>query len=417
MKSERAASPGAAPPAGARTLRSLALAVFVPALIYEIGSGVVAPIIALTAADLGASPGIAAFMLALLGIGRLVGDVPATALAERVGDRRSMTIAATVGIVAYLGCLLAPTLPALGAALIVIGMSNATFTLARQAFLIEMTPVRLRARAMSTLGGSLRIGLFIGPFLGAGAISLAGLRAAYLVAIAAGACAVVFLVLVPDVEPEGGESTAIRGGNSSYQILGSHRRLFATLGLAIIMVGSVRAARQTVIPLWADHIGLSPEQTSLIFGIASTLDMALFYPSGKVMDQYGRLAIALPALVIIGGSIMALPLSVGTVSLTAVALSMSLGNGISSGIMMTLGADAAPRDGRVRFLGVWRFFSDVGNATGPVVVSLMATAWTLAAGLVAIGSVGLLAAAAMAVWVPRYSPYATPSSVRAHRPS
>jgi len=29
---------------------------------------------------------------------------------------------------------------------------------------------------------------------------------------------------------------------------------------------------------------------TLVFGIASAVDMALFYPSGKVMDRHGRLA-------------------------------------------------------------------------------------------------------------------------------
>jgi hypothetical protein len=83
--------------------------------------------------------------------------------------------------------------------------------------------------------------------------------------------------------------------------------------------------------------------------------------------------------------------------------------------MMTLGADAAPAASRTRFLAVWRLFSDSGNAGGPVVVSVVATATTLAAGIVAIGAVGLLGAGALALWVPRYSPFATPKAMRRHR--
>lgn len=94
---------------------------------------------------------------------------------------------------------------------------------------------------------------------------------------------------------------------------------------------------------------------------------------------------------------------------------MSFGNGIGSGIIMTLGADVAPADSRTRFLSIWRVMSDSGNAAGPVVVSVVATAWTLAAGIATIGSAGLLAAAALAVWAPRYSSYATRAMVRARR--
>jgi MFS family permease len=177
----------------------------------------------------------------------------------------------------------------------------------------------------------------------------------------------------------------------------------------------VRAARQTVLPLWGDHLGLGPGQTSLVFGIASAVDMALFYPAGKVMDRYGRLAVALPSMLILGGAMMAIPLTHGVVTLTVVAMIMSFGNGIGSGIMMTLGADTAPADARTQFLAVWRLFSDSGNAAGPVVVSVVALFSTLAAGIVAIGSVGLLAAVALGIWVPRWSPYATPRSTREHR--
>ncbi len=401
--------------AGPVTLRAIAPSVFLPALVYEIGNGAIAPIIALTALDVGASPATAGYMLALLGIGQVLGDIPASSLADRVGDRRAMIMAAGVAVVALFGCLMTKSLLLLGLALLVIGMSNATFYLARQSYLTEVAPVALRARAMSTLGGSHRIGLFIGPFVGAAVISLTSMRGAYVVAMVSASAAALLLLLIPDVEVPGDRPPPTRGAVSAGQMLQAHRRLFATLGLAVLAVGAVRAARQTVLPLWAEHIGLSPETTSLVFGIASAVDMALFYPAGKVMDHYGRLAIALPSMLILGGAMMVLPLTHGVVILTIVAMIMSFGNGIGSGIMMTLGADVSPNDSRIQFLSLWRVMSDTGNAAGPVVVSVVASAATLAAGIVSIGSVGLLAVAALGTWVPRYSNFATPAMARAHR--
>lgn len=397
------------------TLRSIAPSVFAPALVYEIGDGAIAPIIALTALDVGASPGTAGFMLALLGIGQIAGDIPAGRVADRIGDRRAMVVASSLAALGLLGCFFAGSLWLLGLCLLLIGASNSTYYLARQSYLTEVAPLHLRARALSTLGGSHRIGLFIGPFLGAAAISIGGLRSAYLVAIVAVLASGLLVILVEDVPVAAESRHAVRGGTSSSRMLLDYRKLFATLGLAVFAVGAVRAARQTVLPLWAEHLGLSASTTSIVFGIASAVDMALFYPSGKVMDQYGRLAVALPSMLILGGAMVSLPLTHGVVTLTVVAMTMSFGNGIGSGIMMTLGADTAPTDGRTRFLAVWRLFNDSGNAAGPVVVSVVALASTLAAGIVAIGSVGLLAAAALARWVPRYSPFATRASTLAHR--
>jgi MFS family permease len=393
------------------TLRSVAPSVFAPAMVYEIGNGAIAPVIALTALDLGASPGTAGLVLALLGIGQILGDVPAASVADRLGDRRAMVLAAGLAVVGLVGCAWARTLPLLGVALLLVGAANSTFYLARQSYLTEVAPTALRARAMSTLGGSHRIGLFVGPFVGAAAISGFGLRAAYGVAVLAAAGAAARLGAGPPGRGPAGRAPAVRGGVSSWSMLVRYRRLFATLGVAVVAVGAVRAARQTVLPLWAEHLGFSPERTSVVFGIASAVDMALFYPSGRVMDRYGRLAIAVPSMLVLGAAMISVPLTHGVVTFTLAAMVMSLGNGIGSGIMMTLGADTAPADARTRFLSVWRLFSDSGNALGPVLVSVV----TVATGIVAVGSVGLLAAAGLARWVPRWSPFATPASTRAHR--
>lgn len=397
------------------TLRSVAASSFLPALVYEIGSGAIAPILVLTASDLGASASRAALMLALLGIGRVIGDVPAAMIADRIGDRRAMIVAGVLTILGYLGCLVAGSLLLLGAALLLIGMANATFYLARQTYLIDVIGVGLRARAMSTLAGSHRIGLFIGPFAGAAAIGLTGLRGAYLVAMASAALTTALLVVVPDVPVPHGQQPSERGGSDSRNMFSKNLRLFASLGVAIVAVGAVRAARQTVLPLWAEHIGLSPTVISVIFGLASAVDMALFYPAGRLMDSHGRLLIAIPSMTILGGAMMMLPLTGTAVTLTIVAMTIGLGNGIGSGIMMTLGADAAPLAGRVRFLGIWRVFGDSGNAAGPVVVSVVAAASNLAGGIVAVGAMGLIAAASLARWVPRYTAFAWPKDVRAAR--
>jgi MFS family permease len=398
------------------TLRTIAPSAFLPALVFEIGNGAIAPVIALTALDVGAAPSTAGYMLALLGIGQVAGDVPASAIADRLGDRHAMLLAAGVDLLALLGCFFAPSLPLLGLGLFVIGMSTATFYLARQSYLTEVVPVSLRARAMSTMGGSHRIGLFIGPFIGAAAIAVTGLRAAYVVAMFATVCTGLLLLLIADVPHPNGRVPHARAPVSVSEMLRTKRRLFATLGLAVFAVGAVRASRQTVIPLWAEHIGLSAEATSLVFGIASVFEILLFYPGGKIMDRYGRLSVALPAMTVLGVTMMVLPLTHGFVTLALVAGAMSMGNGIGSGVMMTLGADIAPVASRIQFLSIGRVASDSGGAAGPVLVAVVASAWTLAAGIVAIGSVGLLAAAALSRWAPRYSPFATLAMMRARRP-
>jgi len=169
-------------PSDSFSWRQVAVPVYGPTLLVSIGAGAILPLVALSARDLGASVGIAALVVAMLGIGQLVGDLPAGALAARIGERRALIIACLVDVVALVGAFLAPTVLALSAAVFVAGLSNAVFSLARQAYLTAVVPMRIRARAMSTLGGIFRIGSFIGPFVGAIIVLRIDIASAYVFA-------------------------------------------------------------------------------------------------------------------------------------------------------------------------------------------------------------------------------------------
>ncbi|MFL4908291.1 MFS transporter [Streptomyces sp. MMS24-I2-30] len=390
------------------SLRSLIPAVFLPTLVFEIGVGALAPVLALNARALGASVGTAGLVLALLGVGQILADVPAGALAARVGDRKAMLIAAGIAAVTLAAGALSRSVWQVALAATATGATNAVFNLARQAHLTEVIPVELRARALSTLGGMVRVGAFIGPFIGAAVLTARPVHDVYWLALLCTAVTAAVLLIVPDIaEPA---PTGPAGGSAPLpvrSVVRAHRKVFLTLGVAVVLVGSVRATRQTVLPLWAEHLGQSASSTSVIFGIAGLVDTLTFYPSGKIMDRAGRLWIAVPSMLVLGLTQAALPLTHGLVTLTVVAMLMGFGNGIGSGILMTLGADVAPPRSRSQFLGIWRLCADSGSAGGPLIVSAAASLGSLAAGIATMGGVGVLAAAALLRWVPRYSPFAT----------
>jgi MFS family permease len=395
-----------APPSVPATggLRRALVGIYAPTLVFSVGTGAVVPVIALRAVELGADLALAGLVVALLGVGQIVGDVPAGALAARVGDRHAMLLASGLSVVAFVACALASELWMLAGAIVVVGAAGSVFGLARQAYLTEVTPVHARARALSTLGGVNRIGAFAGPFLGAGIVHLTDLRGVFWLAVLTTTVAGLVVALVPDVGDHADRPARARV--PLRVVARDHAHVFATLGLAVLAVGAVRAGRQVVLPLWTEHLGLSPATTSLVFGISGAVDMLLFYPAGRVMDRRGRLWVAIPSMVVLGLSILALPWTTTLAGVTAVAMVMGLGNGIGSGILMTLGADVAPAAVRAQFLGIWRLFSDAGGAAGPLLVSAGAAVGTLAGGVSAMGATGLVAAAGLARWVPRWSEHA-----------
>ena len=110
-------------------------------------------------------------------------------------------------------------------------------------------------------------------------------------------------------------------------------------------------------------------QASLIYGLSGAIDMLVFYPAGKLMDRKGRQWVAIPSTLIMGTAMLLIPLSTGFAGLLLAALLIGFGNGISSGLNMTLGADFSPDNGRGQFLGIWRFMADAGATGGPVLLS------------------------------------------------
>jgi MFS family permease len=385
-------------------LSRVAVPAFGPTVLASLGHGAVLPVLALSARELGASVGVAALTVALLGVGQLAGALPSGALAARIGERRALLVAAAVEAAAMAAALLAQSVWMLGAAVFAMGLSGALFGLARQAYLTEIVPIGMRARALSTLGGVHRIGLFFGPFAGAAAVAAWDVRGAYAVAVAASAAAFLLVLAIPDLTAHHEHARRGLERRTVSSVLLEHRRILLTLGTGILAIAAARGARTSLLPLWAENIGLSATDTSLVFGIAGALDMLLFYPAGAVMDRFGRAWIAVPTVVVLGLGMMALPLTHSMLTLTVVALVMALGNGIGSGIVMTLGADAAPADARPQFLGGWRLFADFGLSAGPLLVSAITLVAPLAAACVALGALSLAGGGWLARWVPRHDP-------------
>ncbi len=386
------------PPAEGLPLRRLAVPVLLPAAVFGVGQGAAVPVVALQARELGASVGGAGLIVALLGLGMVLGDVPAGRIVARIGERSAVLLGSGIGAVGAALCLLSWTPVVLGIGVGMYGVASAVWALARQAYIIETVPVAQRARALSAMAGLSRLGTLIGPFLGAGVVHLLGPRGGFLVELVAVVLAGALMAAMPAVESD---RRSTRPVQTLRGVLVTHRRVLSTIGTSALLMGASRASRTAVLPLWADHIGLDAATTSLLFGVGAAVDVALSYPAGRWMDLRGRRPVAVASLVAFAAAHVALPLTGGVLTLGAVAMLMGVANGLSNGLIMTLGADSAPKDGRAEFLGAFRLCHDLGMLTGPLVLAAVAAVATLGIGSVALGALSALGAAGMARWVPR----------------
>lgn len=380
------------------TIRSLTLTVYAPTFVFAVGQGAVIPIMALAARGVGASVALAGVIVALRGIGTLSFDIPAGRLITRIGERGAMVVATLILLLSLVGCVVSTTPLLFGASAFVMGCGWAIWLLARLTYVSEVMPGNLRGRALSTLGGVNRIGNFVGPFAGAVAIGISGIDGAFYTHLVFAVVGCAPLLLIPD--PHVSAPDPGHGDSRVGSIVRDHRHVLATAGVGALTIGALRAARQVVLPLWGQQIGLDAGTVALVFGISAAMDMTLFYPAGYVMDRWGRKFVAIPCLTILAVGQLLVPLTHAFWSLALVGVLLGFGNGLGSGIVMTLGADLAPASGRAAFLGVWRFLGDVGTAGGPLVVGAVGGLATLATASATMGVIGLLGALLIATRVP-----------------
>jgi MFS family permease len=399
---------------------SIALPAILPTLAFSIGEGAIIPIIPIVAHNLGAQLAVAGLVAAMITLGQLIGDVPSGWIISRIGERASMIYAALLSIVGLALAMLSPNPWVLGLAIFLIGLATAVFGLARHAFMTSFVPVAFRARALSILGGSFRLGVFIGPFLAAAVIHLTGSTSSAFWVHVAG-CLVAALLLVFLKDPEAtfrprhtasgqreGEVLLERESHGLFHAIAKNREVLTRLGMSALLIGAVRASRQVVVPLWAVSIGISDANTALIIGIAGALDFALFYTTGQIMDRWGRMWTALPSMIGLGLGHLVLAfthdLPADVVWFIVIAMVLGVANGFGTGLLMTLGADLADKRNPAPFLGAWRFTSDTGGAAAPLTISGLTALVSLSFASGVMGVLGLVGAGILWRYLPRYVP-------------
>ena len=394
-------------------LRPLILTVYLPTFLVAFGQGAVLPIIPLFASDLGASIAVAGLVFAMRGLGSMVFDVPAGVLASRFGDRQTLIAGALVIAVVGLGSATSQSVAQLALFTFLFGAGNSVFQIGRLAYISEITPIGQRGRVITLLAGLDRVAMFASPILGGIVAELFGLGAPFLVQAVVSASAAVLIWFVV----RGNVVVPLSSGHRVYRRVGStlsrNRRSFLTWGAAVITLQVIRGGRQVLIPLWGAGIGLDVVAIGLVVGLSAGIDMLLFYPVGHVMDRFGRKWVATPSLVVLSIGVALIPLAGSFEALLLVGLITGLGNGLGTGIVMTLGADLSPPVGRGEFLGVWRLIADVGTAGGPFVIAAIAHVLTLGAASFAVGSVGLAGALFVAVAARETLARPQPAAVRA----
>lgn len=406
-------------------VRPIVWPVLVPTTLIFGGEGAAMVVLGLSAVAGGASLALAALVVATVGLGQLAGSIPAGQLTTRHGERPVLLVASLVSSVTWAGAALVSAPAALAAVGFVGGAASAAFAVARQSYTIDVVPHAYRARAMSLLGGSSRVGLVLGPLAGAALQARFGLAGGFVVASAAAALAAATLLVVREPDAGGAPGSASSRAEGTprdhatqdavaadppravrpatlREVVRAHASVLVTVGVGVVVINLARALRPVLVPLALTEAGAEAHTTSLVVAGAAAAELLLFYPAGVVMDRYGRRVVAVSCSGVMGVGLIlmgALGAVDGLTGIVVGAVLLGIGSGIGSGVVKTLGADAAPERDRATFLGVWNVLGDTGGAVGPLGLSALTAVASLAGASVVLGVVALVGAVGLARWL------------------
>jgi MFS family permease len=357
------------------------------------------PALPLFARDLEVSLALIGLLASLQGVGAALTNVPSGLLVARIGGRRAMALGLVASGLGALALGISQSGGQLFLAVPLVGVGLSIWATSRLAFVADVAPVEQRGRALALVGGSSRVGMTLGPILGGVLGETFGIEAAFFGHAVMATLALVLVATTRRAPTTPWVAPSERAHTRILDAVRQHRGSFASAGSVAVSLVMLRSTRRVLMPLWGAWIGLDLAQIGLVIGLASAVDMTLFYPVGSVMDRFGRKWTIVPCLLTLSLSLAAIPLTAGFSSFLLVGLLGGFGNGLGSGAVMTMGADLAPRERAGEFLGVWLLIADSGGVVAPALAGALAQALTLGAAFFASAGIGLAGALLMALYV------------------
>jgi permease of the major facilitator superfamily protein len=156
-------------------------------------------------------------------------------------------------------------------------------------------------------------------------------------------------------------------------------------GTSIVVLTVARIGQPILVTLWGTHLGWNEAQISLLMALGAGIELLALAPGGRMKDSLGRSPVLACCLTGFGAGFGLMVLWSGSWGLLTALVVMSLGNGLASGINMTIGADLSPATGRARFLSIWSLFNQVGTVLAPLIISGMLLVASLPWAIVSLG--------------------------------
>ncbi len=383
--------------------------VYLPSFFFWLMVGISQPTLPLFLTGIGVNVALVGLILSSEALGAFLGTIPGNNLQSRMSIRNFMVLGFGIATAALILLSSTRSVPLIFAAWMFVGVGTALTELGSHQLLSHIDQA-VRGRSVSVLGGIHRLSNALGPALGGYLANRFSFTVAFwaMVGLAALSIVMVLIFLPTSNATQAADLNAVKptAADKNYrqqlrETFVDNRQVIVPAMSGLFLFQTLRRSRKVLIPLIAAQlIDLNVAQVGYVMSIISFVDMLFFLPAGIIMDRYGRKWAIVPSLIIQSLGFLLLPFAWSFASLAVFASVIGFGNGLSSGTMMTVGADLAPDHQRIPFLGIWRLGGMGGFFAAPNVVGVIAQLFTLSVTSNVITVIGLTAASIFALKVP-----------------
>ena len=347
--------------------------------INQLGFGAIVAVLALYASSFGVGQSAIGVAIAVYGLARFLVAMPAGQLADRVGRRGVLALGGLVTAAGNLLCAYAPTYALFIGGRFVAGAGASLVLIGGTIVLADITTPANRGRTMAIYQGVFLFAVGVGPVPGGLLAERFGLAAPFLVyTIAGAAAAVVAWLAIPETRAGHASGAAIAA--AELPAFGTQMRLLTgrigfVLATLVSFMGAVArtGALFNVIPvLGRDRLGLSPDRIGVGLAVASLVGLALIYPSGVLVDRFGRKLLIVPATLMSAASMLVFIVAPSYAWFLTACVVWSLATGVSGAAPAAYAADVAPPGMNAAAMSAFRMLSDAGYVLGPIGLGLVA---------------------------------------------
>ena len=366
------------------------LLISIVGFLVSFGFSLLTPVLPLYALTFGIDLAMVGILVASIGITKVVLDIPAGVVSDRVGTKRFMILGLLLVAISAIIAALARDYMMLLIGLIIQGAGSAVYFTSSYLAVSRLCPISKRGRHLGLFVSLQFLGSTSGPLVGGLFGQSFGLGTPFFIYALLAAVSLIMVHLgIKGTQVEG------VGGNIDIRqlVVAFRDRTLAAINIGLLSISVVRIGLiATILPIFAArNLNISPAEFGAVLTAFSFANFLTLLPAGVFSDRLGRRPFMFASLMITGILVLLLSLANDVIIFSIIMIAM----GAALGLTGPIGAWVSDISSPARLgasMGLFRTMGDVGSFIGPIVLTAF-----LPTGEEGIGSTPFILAGALAI--------------------